>query len=383
MTSLASTFEIEIAVKDLVTALSVVTSCMERKSVNPILSCVKLDIIDNSLIINATDGNIFIKQTVGSKVHSASCSVAVEGKLLERMLKGLSDETVQMTYLTNSNELLVKSPSFELKLVVMPVEDFPKFPQLSSEITFEMPCKELSNLINYTEFASSKEEIRYNLNGVCIHAAGTNKIHAAATDGFRLSTFCVETEKEAPQFKIILPSKTIDFLKQLDSPIFENHTIKAKINNNIIELSVFNTVIVSKLIDGTFPEYEGLIPQNNANKLVLRGSNFANAIERVAGITDEKSKAVQISISPQKLEIAAYTQSKGEAKQFISGESFKYSNETIKIAFQPKYILDVLNLFKIQEGSEIEILLKDPSSPIVITHNKLAHGRFVVMPIKI
>jgi DNA polymerase-3 subunit beta len=376
-------FDIEVSVKDLVSALSVLTSVMERKSVNPILSCVKLDIEDNSLLIQATDGSIFVKQLIGAKIHNTSMSIAVEGRLMERMLKGLADETISMKYLSQSNELLISSPSFELKLVILSSDEFPKFPRVYTDTSFELPYKDLYNLINYTEFSSSKDEIRYNLNGVCLHSEGAGRICAASTDVFRLSTFFVDSPDAAKEFKIILPTKTVDFIRSLNSPGFENHVIKAKTNNNIIELSILNTLVVSKLIDGAFPDYQGLIPKNNNNKLVINKAVFAGAIERVAGITDEKSKAIKISIDQENIEIFAYTQSKGEAKQSINKAFFNYDGTAISVAFQPKYLLDVMGLFKAQDDVEVEFAFKDPSSPIVITCNKLENGLFVVMPIKI
>jgi DNA polymerase-3 subunit beta len=381
MTSL-NVFDIEVKIKDLVSALSITTSLIERKSVNPILSCVQLKVEGNDLVIKATDGSIFVKYAIGVKIQNASMSIAVEGKLLERMLKGLNDENVRMVYLVDSNELLVSSISFELKLVVLDSQEFPKFPQLNSHISFEILGKDLFHLISNTDFSSSNEEIRYNLNGVCLHSAA-NKIFAASTDGFRLSTLYVENDQEHKDFKIILPSKTVNFLKYLNLPIFENHVVKAKISNNMIELSAFNILIISKLIDGAFPEYESLIPKNNTNKLVIKKSYFSNAIERVSGITDEKSKAIKISINKDNIEVSAYTQSKGEAKQSISNQFFQYYGEPLIIAFQPKYLIDVLGLIKNQEDFEIEIALKDSASPILITSEKLSNGKFVVMPIKI
>jgi len=376
-------FDIEVSVKDLVSALSILTSVMERKSVNPILSCVKLEIEDNSLLIQATDGSIFVKQLIGAKVHNATISIAVEGRLLERMLKGLADDIISMKYLSQSSELMVSSPSFELKLVVLSSDEFPKFPRVYTDSSFELPYKDLYNLINYTEFSSSKDEIRYNLNGVCLHSEGAGRICAASTDVFRLSTFFVESADAAKSFKIILPTKTVDFIRSLTSQTLENHVIKAKTNNNIIELAILNTLIVSKLIDGSFPDYQGLIPQANNSKLTINKNVFAGAIERVSGITDEKSKAIKISIDRENIEIFAYTQSKGEAKQSINKGFFSYDGEPISVAFQPKYLLDVMSLIKGQDDAEVVFAFKDPSSPIVITCNKLENGLFVVMPIKI
>jgi DNA polymerase-3 subunit beta len=278
---------------------------------------------------------------------------------------------------------MVSSPSFELKLVVLSSDEFPKFPRVYTDSSFELPYKDLYNLINYTEFSSSKDEIRYNLNGVCLHSEGAGRICAASTDVFRLSTFFVESADAAKSFKIILPTKTVDFIRSLTSQTLENHVIKAKTNNNIIELAILNTLIVSKLIDGSFPDYQGLIPQANNSKLTINKNVFAGAIERVSGITDEKSKAIKISIDRENIEIFAYTQSKGEAKQSINKGFFSYDGEPISVAFQPKYLLDVMSLIKGQDDAEVVFAFKDPSSPIVITCNKLENGLFVVMPIKI
>ena len=277
---------------------------------------------------------------------------------------------------------MVSTPSFELKLVVLPSDEFPKFPRLYTDSTFELPYKDLYNLIIHTEFSSSKDEIRYNLNGVCLHSEGAGRICAASTDVFRLSTFFVESPDATKSFKIILPTKTVDFIRNLSNSALENHIIKAKINNNIIELAILNTLIVSKLIDGSFPDYQGLIPKANNSKLIVNKNIFANAIDRVSGITDEKSKAIKISINKEIIEIFAYTQSKGEAKQSIKS-FFSYDGEPISVAFQPRYLLDVMNLAKGQDDLDVEFLFKDSSSPIVITCSKLENALFVVMPIKI
>ena len=383
MTLETSSFDVEVSIKDFVAALSILTSVIERKSVNPVLSCVKLETEGCNLIIQATDGSIFIKHSIGAKIQQGAVAVTVDGKLLERMLKGLADGSLNLRLLEHSNELLINTSSFELKLVIMSTDEFPKFPRIYTDTCFEISCKDLSNLIHYTEFSSSKDEIRYNLNGVCLHSNGDGRIHSASTDVFRLSTFFIEAPDHKKEFKIILPSKTVDFIKSLGSPFFENHIVKTKTNNNIIEFAVLNTLIVSKLIDGSFPEYQGLIPQNNVNVLKIKRSIFASAIERVAGISDEKSKAIKININTQNIEISAYTQSKGEAKQQVGGDFFNYEGIKIEIAFQPKYLIDILNLIKNQEDVEVEVLLKDSSSPVVITCSKLQNALFVVMPIKI
>ena len=343
----------------------------------------KLEIESSNLVIHATDGSIFVKHAIGAKISHASSSVTVDGRLLERMIKGLNDSSVNIKLLDHSSELLVNTASFELKLVTMSSDDFPKFPRVYTDTCFEISCKDLFSLINYTEFSSSRDEIRYNLNGVCLHSNGEGKIHAASTDVFRLSTFFIEIAGNKKEFKIILPSKTVDFIKNLGAPAFEHHLLKAKTNSNIIEFSVQNTLIVSKLIDGTFPEYQGLIPQNNDNILKIKKSVFASAIERVAGISDEKSRAIKINISDKEIQISAYTQSKGQAKQTLPADFFEYTGLNLEIAFQPKYLSDILNLMKNQEDVEIEILFKDSSSPVVITSSKLQNALFVVMPIKI
>lgn len=376
----SSKFDIKVSTKDFLSALSASNSVMDKRSVNPTLGCVRLDVEDSNLLIQATDGSIFVKQAIGAQVFGVNCSVAVEGRLLERMIKGLNSDELSLKYLSESNEILVTSFGFELKLLTLPIEDFPKFPRIYTDTTFEIPYKNLYELLSYTEFASSQEEIRYNLNGVCLHSEG-DKICAAATDVFRLATFFIDSSSEQKEFKIILPTKTIDLIRKIYSPNIEGHLVKAKISNNIIELSVLNTLMVSKLIDGVFPQYSGLIPKNNQNKLVINKALLASAIDRVSGINDERSRAVTINISQQEMEVSAYTQAKGEAKQSLPTENFNYQGDAIRIAFQPRYLLDVLNLFK--EDVEVELALKDPAAPITICCEKLPNAKFVIMPIKI
>jgi DNA polymerase-3 subunit beta len=381
MLAASNTFDLQVPLKDLVSALSIVTSVMDKKSVNPILSCVKLSVKDGNLSLIATDGSIFVRTFVGAMVKNASIDIAVDGKLLERMIKGLGSDAIGMMHLENSNELLIRVSDFELKLVMMPIEDFPALPSINALASYQILSKDLYNLIYYTEFSASTEEVRYNLNGVCLHSSGGKELCSAATDGFRLSTFQADVHGLQREFKIILPAKTVDFLNNLSSPIFENHIIEAQIGNNIVGFVSPKLLVISKLIDGVFPEYGGLIPRNNINKLSIQKGCFANAIERVAGIADEKSKAVKISISCDSLNVFAYTQSKGNAKQSISSQFFKYNGDSIEIAFQPKYLLDVLNLAK--DDVEVELSFKDSTSPVLITIDKLEYGKFVVMPIRI
>jgi DNA polymerase-3 subunit beta len=276
---------------------------------------------------------------------------------------------------------MIRASDFELKLVVLPIEDFPVLPNVNTLASYQILSKDLYNLIHYTEFAASTEEVRYNLNGVCLHSLGEKEICSAATDGFRLSTFCADAQNLQKEFKIILPTKTVDFLKNLSSPIFENHVIEAQIGNNIVSFVSSKLLVISKLIDGVFPQYDGLIPQNNSNKLSIQKGLFANAIDRVAGIADEKSKAVKISISSEILNVFAYTQSKGNARQSINAQLFNYNGGPIEIAFQPKYLLDILNLSK--DDVAVELAFKDSTSPVLVTLDKLERGKFVVMPIRI
>jgi DNA polymerase-3 subunit beta len=377
----SSVFDIHVPVKDLVSALSIVTSVMDKKSVNPTLSCVKLSAEDGVLSLVATDGSIFVRTCVGAMIKTASVSIAVDGKLLERMIKGLRLDTLEMTCLESSNELLIRVSDFELKLVMLPIEDFPFLPNINALASYQILSKDLYNLIHYTEFAASTEEVRYNLTGVCLHSSGGQELYSAATDGFRLSTFQADVHGLQKDFKIILPAKAVDFLKNLNSPLFENHVIEAQIGNNIVGFISSKLLVISKLIDGVFPEYLGLIPKNNTNKLSIQKGCFAGAIERVSGIADEKSKAVKISISQSALNVFAYTQSKGNAKQSISDKLFQYSGDSIEIAFQPKYLLDVLNLAK--DDTQVILVFKDSTSPVLVTIDKLERGYFVIMPIRI
>jgi len=374
-------FDIEVSSKELASCLSAVTAVIEKRNVEQTLSCVKLFVSEDKLCVEATDGSIFIRQFLGAKIQNESLNLIVEGRILERMIRGLADEFIRILYIPESNELLLSSISFELRLIALSPNSFPTFPVITSPVSFEILSSDLFDLINCTDFSLSKDEIRYNINGIYIYGAN-NQIHAASTDNFRLSAFNLESKGVHNNFAMILPTKTVSFLKNLNASSPGQEVLKVTLHHNIVQFSSPKMCIVSKLIDGSFPEYTSIIPKNNDNNLIIQKSHLASAIERIAFITDDNSRAVKMSISEKEVEISAYTHSKGKAKQVIEHKFFKYKGEPLTIAFQPRYVLDILSLIK-QADAKVTIALKSSSLPVLITSDQLSRCLFVIMLIKI
>ena len=373
-------FEVEVRLTELLVALSFVTSIIEKRNVKPILSCVCFKTQGNQLNIHSTDGTLFATNSVKAKIINQGV-IAVEGLILLRILNKLKDEFINLAYLPKSQELKVYTPTFELKLVTLDVKEFPEYPKLNTESIFDIQNKDLCSLIDHTSFSCSKEEIRYNINGIYLHSSEANdKVCAVSTDGNRLSTAEIEL-KTSNQFKFILPFKTIEFLKKLSNGKFEKFATSVRVSHNLIEFISQNLQIVSKLVDANFPEYKNLIPNANPYELKVKHNLLLESVERIAEITDERFRSIKMRVQKNTLEISSYLQSKGGAKEVLS--EIEYNGEEILIGLNPRYLLEILKLLKSSDEAEISIKLKNSSSSLLITINNLPCCRFVVMPIQL
>jgi DNA polymerase-3 subunit beta len=280
------------------------------------------------------------------------------------------------------NEIRLTCGRSKFNLSTLKTDDFPIISDSDLSTNFVLSADELIRIIDKTKFAVSNEETRYYLNGIFLHKAERNSIQflrAVATDGHRLAQYDIPLPQGAEDITgIIIPKKTIyELRKVLDDA---NGDVSVSLNENKIKFSFNDLKVVSKVIDGTFPDYTKVIPQKNDKNFKTNNSDLKNAIDRVSAVAaneESKSKAIKFCIENNSLSLSVESQSKGSANEMID---VNYSGDKVDIGFNSKYIIDICNEV---DGDEISISLSDSISPAIILDKTDENLFFVLMPMRI
>ena len=374
--------EIKANSSDLLKALNHIHGIVEVRHTLPILSNIVLSAENNELSLSSTNLDIFCSDKIDAEiVNSGEISVpAITFFEIVKRLPSGSDVILSMG--DEDTELILKCGRSKFNLSTLRTEDFPILSDKDLSTNFVISADELSRMIDKTKFAISNEETRYYLNGIFFHKAESNSIkflRAVATDGHRLAQYDIPLPQGAEEITgIIIPKKTVfELRKVLDDA---DGDVSVSLNENKIKFSFNNLKIVSKVIDGTFPDYTKVIPQNNDKKFKTNNSELKNAIDRVSAVAineETKSKAIKLTIENNKLNLSVESQSKGSAKEEID---ISYSNEKVDIGFNSRYLLDICNEV---DGDEIDVNLLDSISPAIILDKTDENLFFVLMPMRI
>ena len=367
---------------DLLKALNHIHGIVEVRHTLPILSNIVLSAENNELSLSSTNLDIFCSDKIDAEiVNSGEISVpAITFFEIVKRLPSGSDVILSMG--DEDTELILKCGRSKFNLSTLRTEDFPILSDKDLSTNFVISADELSRMIDKTKFAISNEETRYYLNGIFFHKAESNSIkflRAVATDGHRLAQYDIPLPQGAEEITgIIIPKKTVfELRKVLDDA---DGDVSVSLNENKIKFSFNNLKIISKVIDGTFPDYTKVIPQNNDKKFKTNNSELKNAIDRVSAVAineETKSKAIKLTIENNKLNLSVESQSKGSAKEEID---ISYSNEKVDIGFNSRYLLDICNEV---DGDEIDVNLLDSISPAIILDKTDENLFFVLMPMRI
>ena len=374
--------EIKANSSDLLKALNHIHGIVEVRHTLPILSNIVLSAENNELSLSSTNLDIFCSDKIDAEiVNSGEISVpAITFFEIVKRLPSGSDVILSMG--DEDTELILKCGRSKFNLSTLMTEDFPILSDKDLSTNFVISADELSRMIDKTKFAISNEETRYYLNGIFFHKAESNSIkflRAVATDGHRLAQYDIPLPQGAEEITgIIIPKKTVfELRKVLDDA---DGDVSVSLNENKIKFSFNNLKIISKVIDGTFPDYTKVIPQNNDKKFKTNNSELKNAIDRVSAVAineETKSKAIKLTIENNKLNLSVESQSKGSAKEEID---ISYSNEKVDIGFNSRYLLDICNEV---DGDEIDVNLLDSISPAIILDKTDENLFFVLMPMRI
>ena len=374
--------EFKINSTDLLKALSHIHGIVEVRHTLPILSNIILEAKDDKLILSSTNLDIYCSDKIKAEVLQSgevSVSAATFFEIIKRLPSG---SEVLMIMEEGENEIRLTCGRSKFNLSTLKTDDFPIISDNDLSTNFVLSADELIRIIDKTKFAVSNEETRYYLNGIFLHKAERNSIQflrAVATDGHRLAQYDIPLPQGAEDITgIIIPKKTIyELRKVLDDA---NGDVSVSLNENKIKFSFNDLKVVSKVIDGTFPDYTKVIPQKNDKNFKTNNSDLKNAIDRVSAVAaneESKSKAIKFCIENNSLSLSVESQSKGSANEMID---VNYSGDKVDIGFNSKYIIDICNEV---DGDEISISLSDSISPAIILDKTDENLFFVLMPMRI
>jgi DNA polymerase-3 subunit beta len=374
--------EFKINSSDLLKALSHIHGIVEVRHTLPILSNIILEAKDNELILSSTNLDIYCADKIKAEV-SKEGEISVSAVTFFEIVKRLpSGSEVVMTIEEGENEIILKCGRSKFNLSTLRTDDFPVISDNDLSTNFVLSADELIRVIDKTKFAVSNEETRYYLNGIFLHKADRNSIQflrAVATDGHRLAQYDIPLPQGAEEITgIIIPKKTVFELRKVLEDA--NGDVNISLNENKIKFAFNDLKIISKVIDGTFPDYTKVIPQNNNKKFKTNNTELKNAIDRVSAVAaneETKSKAIKLSLNNIKLNLSVESQSKGSANEVID---ISYNGDQVDIGFNSKYIIDICNEV---DGEEIDISLLDSISPAIILDKTDENLFFVLMPMRI
>lgn len=362
----------------LLKSLAHVQSVVEKRHTIPILGTVLIRAKGNEVSFTATDMEIEINESISASVTKAG-AVTAPAHMLYEIVRKLPDGSQVELKATDAEQMTLTAGRSTFRLGCLPVDDFPKIPEGDLKNGFELAAGSLRVLIDRTRFAISAEETRYYLNGIYMHAKavdGLNVLRTVATDGHRMSRVEMPAPEGAMEMPgIIIPRKTVNEIRKLLDET--NDMVTLSMSESKIRFTIDGTVITSKLIDGTFPDYERVIPVGNDKILTVNTKDFAKATDRVATVATEKARAVRMKMSSGQLLLSANSPDAGSASEELEAT---YEGEELDVGFNARYLLEMLQQI---EGEGVVFSFADSTAPAVIRDASDAGAVFVLMPMRV
>jgi DNA polymerase III subunit beta len=368
----------------LLKALGHVQSVVERRTTIPILSNVLLRAeVAGRLSLSATDMDLEIVERVPARVEREGRTTVPAHTLYDIVRKLREGAQVELETSGERNEMVLRSGRSTFTLACLPPEDYPVMSAGELPHQFTLSAVELRMLIDRTRFAISTEETRYYLNGIYLHATKSNEVpvvRAVATDGHRLA----RVEMTAPEGAagmpgIIVPRKTVLELRKLVEE--GEDEVQVALGETKIRCAIGEAALTSKLIDGTFPDYDRVIPVNNDKILDVECKEFADAVDRVSTISTERSRAVKLALDRGNLVVSATSPENGTAVEELE---VRYQNTPIEIGFNSRYLLDITEQI---EGEYVQFQMADAGSPTIVRdaapEANGANALYVLMPMRV
>jgi DNA polymerase-3 subunit beta len=353
--------------------LQAVSGIVERRQTLPILSNVLIETGNGKLKLTATDLEIQISAETSLESKEPH-SVTVTARKLQDLLRALPEESA-VTLDSNDSKMTLKAGKSKFQLQTLPAADFPRITKSSDRVqAFSIKQKDLKHLIKLTEFAMAQQDIRYYLNGVLLVLEGSRLI-AVATDGHRMSYAHVAIEGSFTRQEVIVPRKTILELSKLLQD--NDEVVNVEILGNQVRVSFANVELVSKVIDGKFPDFNRVIPSGHPKHVVLDRALLLHTLQRAAILSNEKFRGVRLVLESGTLKIVCTNAEQEEAEEQLD---VAYEGDGLDVGFNINYLLDVMSTLT---QPELKLSFNDSASSALITIPDRDDYKYVVMPMRI
>jgi len=358
----------------LLTPLQSVSGIVERRHTLPILSNVLLEKRGEALTLLATDIEIQITTTTQAGLGEGDGAVTVAARKLQDILRSLPD-SAEVSLVLDDRRLQVRAGKSRFSLQTLPAEDFPRMALAEGETkSFTVTQRAFRRLLAQTQYSMAAQDVRYYLNGLLLLVDGS-ELRAVATDGHRLAYASLALDAELPRQELILPRKTVLELNRLLADSDEPMTVAMTANQ--IRFSFGSIVLVSKLIDGKFPDFERVIPATLRNVVTLSRTTLLQSMVRAAILTNEKFRGVRLVLAAGTLRIIAANAEQEEAQEEIEVE---YTGDALDVGFNVGYLLDVLNN---TSAEQVQWGFNDSNSSALLSIPGDDRFKYVVMPMRI
>ncbi len=353
----------------LIKGIDTIQNIISSKATLPILSNFLLEAQKDKLKLTATDLNIGISCIIPGDILEPG-AITIPTRRFSSIIKELSDLEIGVNSKKN-NIVIIETPSCQFKIIGLPAEEFPKLPEFKDKEVVEINQALLKQMLNHTSFAVSMDETRYILNGI-LFKISQNTITLVATDGKRLAVDIKKLTKPTnKEINMIIPVKTI---QELQRNLQDEGVLSMTIGANQVLFEFGATIIISRLIEGEFPDYQQVIPAQAESKIKINREQFLLAIRRASLLSTPDYQAVKFEVFKNKLVLSKSTPDVGESREEIPME---YSGKEIMIGFNPNYLGDVLKNFNLEN---IELEISGSEKPGVIRNDGYI---YIVLPMRL
>jgi len=366
----------------LMKSLAHVQNVVEKRNTIPILANVLLNVKDGKLTIAATDLEIALVEEVPAQTTRNGAITVPAATLFEIVRRQPENAEIELDHPGGDAQLSLRAGRYVTSLVALGVDEFPKLDAGKLSHHFSLSALDLRALIDRTKFAISTEETRYYLNGIFLHTAegegGEKFLRAVATDGHRLA----RVEESLPEGAkgmpgVIVPRKTVNELRKLLDEV--SGEVEIALSETRIQFTIGTMRLTSKLIDGTFPDYERVIPRGNDKVLRVNQKDFSAAVSRVSAISSERHRPVKLSLARDLLVISAASPEQGTASEELDADRIKYESGPLEIGFQARYLNDVTE----QIEGDVEFVFADGAAPTLVRDPHDLRAVYVLMPMRV
>jgi DNA polymerase-3 subunit beta len=359
---------------DLLMPLQMVSGIVERRHTLPILSNVLIERSGEAVMLIATDLEIQVSTRAQIGASSAASTITTSARKLQDILRALPNDA-HVALESSANRLQLRSGRSRFTLQTLPAEDFPRLIAGASAVSeFELPQSVLRDLFLLVHYAMAQQDIRYYLNGLLL-SVDAGELRVVATDGHRLAFAKAELAAEVPRQEVVLPRKAVIELSKLLRD--EEAPIRMALLGNQVRF-VFGAVeLVTKVVDGKFPDYGRVIPTSHRNIITVERQGLLEALQRAAILSNDKFRGVRWVLTQDSLRVSCSNNEQEEAQEELE---ISYSGEALDIGFNVNYLLDVLNALS---AESVTCAFGDASSSVLITEPGRDNFKYVIMPMRI